>query len=86
MLRKVRVLQNSDDLGFWNQLSQQREPFSNNRNIKKADPGDIAARATDTGHETRYTGSAPVTKTIGMLVVAAFAARAASTLPTIAAT
>ena len=53
ILRKVRVLQNSDDLGLGNQLTQECEPFACNRNIKKANPGDIAARSADTGHEPR---------------------------------
>ena len=58
-LRKVRVLQNGDDLGFGNQLTQECEPFAGNRNGIKADAGDIAARSIDTRTQPRMPPDRP---------------------------
>src|SRR5262245_51956394 len=40
----------------------------------ETDTGDVAARPVETGDEASLTGSPPVAKTIGIVVVAAFAA------------
>jgi hypothetical protein len=54
ILRKVRIVYDGNNFGFWNQFTQQREPFANNWDIKKTHPGNIATGSIDAGHEARY--------------------------------
>src|SRR5262249_484225 len=53
---------------------------------KEADTGDVATRPIEAGGEANLDRVAPVTKTIGTVVVAALAASAEGVLPTITAT
>ena len=58
-------------------LVQQLQPFRRYLDIQSGHARDIAARPIKAGNEVSCTGSPTVVKTIGIVVVAAFAARAA---------
>ena len=59
---------------------QQLQPLRRYLYVQIGDARDVAARSVKAGDEAELTGSPAISKTIGMVVVAAFAASAAGVL------
>ena len=73
-------------VAFGIQLMQQFEALPPYLHIQGGYAREVAARPVQAGDQTHLTGSSPVKKTIGIVVVAALAASAAGVLPVAAIT
>jgi len=71
-----RVEEQGDHLGLRNQLGQQFEPLRRQLAGLGGDSGEVAARPAKLATRPSTTGSPPVKKTIGIVVVAVFATSA----------
>ena len=79
-LNVVSVVLEPDDehgnpSGCRHQFTQELQPFCGQLGIEKIDAGQVAARPGEAGDKAKLTGSSATMKTIGIVVVAAFAAR-----------
>ena len=82
--RIVGVYEHGYGGGFWYERVQDLQTFCFQLLIEGNDTRDVAARSIEARDKSEPDGSSPVTNTIGIVEVAALAARMAGTAPTAA--